>query len=155
MSSLLYHIQSLRQSKHKFYFYSIEQHVSAWTRPSSGFAKSFKNTLRYKCRCSCVINKNCLKCENSKESCRQISRSNFRTTVGNFNQFLRIVQLLVHFCLNVFFGAFAKLRKSDSQLLHVCPFLSAWKNLASTGLIFMRLDIGAIFEHLLRKLKFN
>jgi hypothetical protein len=46
-----------------------------------------------------------------------------------------------------FLDAFAKLRKSDSSLHHVClsaclsvrPY--AWNNLAHTGLIFMKYDL--------------
>ena len=49
-----------------------------------------------------------------------------------------------------------KITKSNSSFLLVCLSvrLSAWNNSASTGPIFMQLDIWIFFENLSRKLKF-
>ena len=53
-----------------------------------------------------------------------------------------------------FLGAFAKLRKATIGF--VTPVrLSAWKNSAPTGRIFIKFDNGGFFENLLRKFKLN
>jgi hypothetical protein len=56
-----------------------------------------------------------------------------------------------------FLGPFAKLRKSDYYLRHVClsACLSPWKKSAPTERISIKFDIGEFFENLSTELKFH
>jgi len=55
--------------------------------------------------------------------------------------------------LVTFITRLCKIGKSDCELRHVC--LSAWKNSAPTGRIFVKFDIRRFFENLYGKFKFE